>query len=263
MSNIEKAVIIHFGRVGSTILSQMLNQNSEIISAGEIYNDKVNKMSELQGKPWYEIYDNYLDFLDIYYQQSVQKIGSNNYRYYIFEYKPYTEGCEINTESIFNNFNKEKGINKFIFLYRKNYLRRLVSVMISFKTQVWHINKKQKITDQINQVYIDINQVKDGDIGIINKSLLETLESYYEYINYIKKYIDFQQGLCLSFEDDIASNPYKGYRKVCDFLNVKPLSNPEINLKRQNPSSLKEIITNFKEVEDYLKNTNFSPLLED
>jgi LPS sulfotransferase NodH len=258
---IEKVVIIHFGRVGSTVLSELLNQNSELFSAGEIYNNNVNKYIENKGKSWYEIYPNYIEFMENYYQETKLQNPTflENKKYYIFEYKPYIEGCEIEYEKVIQDFNKV-GIEKFIFLYRKNFLRRLVSSMISFETGVWHI---QELPKKINQVYINVDNIEDSYIGYDykNKSLCEAIKLYDNYVNQIEKYIHLNQGICLSFEDDIAENPCKAYQKVCNFLGIKPLDNPEIRLKRQNPYSLKEIIVNFEEVENYLKDTNFLHLL--
>jgi LPS sulfotransferase NodH len=260
-NTIEKVVIIHFGRVGSTVLSELLNQTSDLFSAGEIYNNAVNEYIEKNGKSWYEIYPNYIDFLENYYQETISQnpIFFKSKKYYIFEYKTYMERCETRLEKIFKDFNTV-GMKKFIFLYRKNCLRRLISSMISFETGVWHIRESPK---NINQVHINVDNIEDIYISndFKNKSLGESIKFYDDYVNQVKKYIQLNKGICLSFEDDIAENPCRAYQKVCDFLGVKPLDNPEISLKRQNPYSLKEIIVNFEEVEDYLKNNNFLHLL--
>jgi LPS sulfotransferase NodH len=260
---IEKVVIIHFGRVGSTVLSELLNQTPELFSAGEIYNNNVNEYIENKGKLWYEIYPNYIEFMENYYQETQLQNPTflENKKYYIFEYKPYMQGCEIEYEKVIQDFNKV-GIEKFVFLYRKNFLRRLVSSMISFETGVWHI---QELSKKIHQVYINVNNIENTYIrdDHNNKNLCEAIRLYDNYVNEIKKYIQLNKGICLSFEYDIAENPCKGYQKICDFLGVQSIDNPVISYKRQNPYSLKEIIVNFEEVKNYLKDNDFLHLVQE
>lgn len=262
-NNLEKVVIVHFGRVGSTVLSQLLNQTPELFSAGEVYNNNVSNYILQKGKPWYLIYDDYLEFLDSYYQETIEKKPSLlvKKKYYIFEYKPYMGGCTKPIEQVFKDF-KQTGIDKFIFLYRKNYLKRLVSLIISFETGIWHV---KETPEKANQVCIDIGKIKDGDIGIVNKDLIETIDYYYSYVTRIKELIKNYNGINLCFEDDIADNPYKAYQKVCEFLNVQPQPSEKlrIKIKRQNHFPLQEIITNFEEVKTYLKTTKFQLLLEE
>jgi hypothetical protein len=66
--------------------------------------------------------------------------------------------------------------------------------------------------------------------------------------------------LDLTYEDDVAADPVRAYRRICYFLGVK--NEPvEIRYGRTTPQKLTEIIENFDEVKAALAGTEFEWML--
>jgi len=68
--------------------------------------------------------------------------------------------------------------------------------------------------------------------------------------------------LRLSYEDDIAGGPERAYRRVCEFLGLQP-SEVSVLLRKTNPFSLREMVTNFEDLERALAGTEFAWMLSD
>ena len=66
--------------------------------------------------------------------------------------------------------------------------------------------------------------------------------------------------MSLVYEEDIEKSPLTAYHKVCNYLKIEE-QNPEINLKKDNIYKLNEVIENFDELENYLKNTKYEWML--
>jgi hypothetical protein len=66
--------------------------------------------------------------------------------------------------------------------------------------------------------------------------------------------------LSLTYEDDLAANPDEAYRRVCDFAGLGHYE-ATVRLGRTNPFELRDILTNFADVERVLRGTSFEWML--
>jgi hypothetical protein len=258
-----KIMIIHPGRVGSTVLSNLLGKTQGVFSAGEIYNENVNLFTEKYGKPWWEIYPNYLNFLDFLLQEAADHIKATSMEKpddtcYIFEYKLHLPGCEDRIDKVLKDMHSF-GVDKFIFLHRKNYIRRLVSVLISAQTNVWKIEKGEDFVSP--KIHIDVDGVNDYDIGISDLPLLKAIECYNEFVQKIKSEIKKYSILELTYESNIEKNPSDAHRLVCDFLDLQYCS-LEPDIVRQNTLPLRYILDNLDEVVECLVGSGYEYYLE-
>jgi LPS sulfotransferase NodH len=161
--------------------------------------------------------------------------------------------CILDNLEEYINFLRSKNYQKFITLHRSNYLRWAVSVKIGKKTGIWHSNKN---TTKATQINLNLNSfTKD-------KTLYETMQYIDNEFNRLQNILKDDEVLLLYYEKDILNNPYQAYKKVCNFLEIKP-DNPKIELKPTNPYPLKALISNYNEVKDYLTNTKYEWMLED
>lgn len=239
--------VLHIGRVGSTVLADLLNQHSKIKWDGEFY----PKQSENYLKFMYE---NSVDLLKI-------KMSQNLSEFYGFELK--SSQNQLHKETSIN-LNLDVFIEKitildfnhFILIERKNYLKQFISFMFARKTKIHHTKQKVK---KISTIKIDCESCLwfHEEKSIIKH--FEYLDSFYENT---KKILNNKKSLFLTYEDNILENPVKAYKKVCDFLKIEN-QNPEVNLKRTNPFPLKDVIENFTEVENYLRGTKYEWMLYD
>ncbi len=238
--------MIHIGRVGSTVLADLLNQHSKIHWDGEFY--PKNKIKFLKF-----IYKNPLKILKIRMHQYVVE-------FYGFEIKSlkkqlYAKQQEINMpiEKFINNI-EDLNFNHFILLERINYLKQFISFKFAKKTKIHHTKQETK---KLNTIHINVESCLWFNEKKTLTQHFEYLDNFYEKT---KKIIKNKKHLLLTYEDHILKNPTVAYRETCDFLKIENL-NPQVNLKRTNPFPLKEVIENYTEVENYLKGTKYEWML--
>ena len=237
--------MLHTGRVGSTVLADLLNQHSKIHWDGEFYIKQNEKHLKF-------IYENPMKFLNI-------KISQNTNDFYGFELKCSAKQLygqhTINID--FDTFLKEiekLNFNNFILLERKNYLKQFISFKFAKKTKILHTKQKAK---KINTLYIKPENClwfKE------KKTLIEHFKYLDNFYDNTKNIIKSKKHLLLTYEDDILHNPTVAYEKICDFLKIE-YQNPKVNLKRTNPFPLNEVIENYMEVENYLKGSKYEWML--
>jgi hypothetical protein len=236
--------MFHTGRCGSTVLGNLLNQNPEISWTGEVFanmHKRYEKYSWRKEKP--------LKILEIL-------MYSRECPYFGFETKSMKEQhlrpqwIDMNLIDYIDALCK-LGFKHFIILKRRNYLRRVMSATVGFKSGIWHQKKDE--TNKPIQINIDINNFK---IGNTSKQLLQhfhDLDQHYIELNSMLKEKDL---LNLVYEDDIQDNPMDAYNKICDFLRIEPYP-VEIRRRKTNPFKMSEVIQNLDEVKETLRNTKY------
>lgn len=244
----EKVAMFHIGRCGSTVLADMLNQHNDIFWANEIFNSFHNKTN-------YEMNHN-IDFAENLIRRGLNRNASKIFgfetRYLPLQDIPFLINADLKQ---YVDLLLDLGFKKFIILYRKNLLKRAVSFEVSKKSNNWHrkINASEPFKISFNP-----HRFPD-DTGI--NDLIESI-SFIEGINdKLKKIIGAGNFLELSYEDDIQNDPYIAYEKVCDYLQINYLS-PNIQYKKTNPFSLKEILYNYDEVTEYFENSSYEWMIK-
>lgn len=255
-------MMIHHGRVGSTVLARSL-VHPQLHIAGEIFTRNVAiKPNWREEMNLYEYFDFNVNIAEKENSKTLKNRSTLvNEKIYFFEYKP--SFCQPAPRLFLKGF-QEKGVEKFIFLYRENLIRRYVSFLISKKTGVWHQFSDKP---ELIQVRISFDACSDPEIGMIHCDLIMLLEYYYDYLlphykQCLSQYGD--QVLCLSYEKDIEQDVRVANSKVIEFLGVDKsvfVGNPKV--KRQNPFSLSEIIINYDELKNRLSDTKFNYLLDE
>ncbi|MBN2664847.1 MAG: hypothetical protein JXR68_14465, partial [Bacteroidales bacterium] len=241
-TRIGNIVMFHTGRVGSTVLADLLFQHSDVQWDGEIFIKKEYYSDEFILNP--------LFFLNLrMYQKKID--------FYGFEVTDRQIKNKIN-QSIDEFFESLENLDfkYFIHLKRKNYLKQYISVVRKRELKLCHIEDNSSISKTI---YLNI---KNDKFRNNTGNIIENFEKLDQYYDKLEKQILNKKSLFLTYEDDILPNPKIAYNKICDFLNIKN-ENPVVNLKRTNPFPLKDVIENYNEVESYLKGTKYEWMLYD
>ena len=249
--------MFHIGRSGSTVLGDLLNQSPKILWDGEVYHTYVDwggQKALRKGKN---------PSIDPIKLLQAEKIKARR-RFYGFEVKFYHLDRTNMSLSDYVQQICELGVNHFIILKRKNYLRKIVSSYIAFDKkknnlrtidESDHHSANTKAT--LHQINLNINRITiDGS----NRSLLEHLEYYQNNFQKLDTELAQQKVLRLTYEDHIAQGPINGYHQVCDFLSISrhPVT---VQYGKTNPFKLSKIVENFSEVEKTLNNTDFEWML--
>ena len=179
--------------------------------------------------------------------------------YYGFEFKPFNHRVlNIEIEDFVNKL-KIMGINHFIILDRRNRLRKIISSLIAHKfPNKWHYKTSDDV--KLNEIAVNLDKI---EIDFESKPLINYLEDYDDKFGELNQTLEIEEKILkLFYEDDIQIDPNRAYNKVCTFLGVE-MENKKIPLKPTNPFPLKSIVTNFKDLEAYLKNSPYEWMLYD
>lgn len=130
--------------------------------------------------------------------------------------------------------NKINAVN----LIRKNALHRYISLRISEQTKIWHTCDTIK---SITHVTVDIYNLL---YFIQNDKVINN--------SYDEKYGDYVYNL---YYEDLVRDPKNSIINVAQWFNelIGPFENT--NLKITNPFNMRDVITNYKDVENCLLNT--------
>jgi hypothetical protein len=228
--------IWHIGRCGSTVVGDLLDQDSRIVWGSEIletYSKKVEARN-LQHAAW--------------------KGAKRRIRYKQLTAGSKIFGCEMKVWHLRRigvepktvlNFLKQQNFDKHIILERKNYLRAEVSGHVGLAISKMHL--------------------KIGEPPISAKIHLP-MKDVYEHMRLFEHFIDEMKSLlpdsCLkiTYEDDILPDPLIAYRKIVNYIGLRPRK-VAIKYQRTNPKKLKEIVLNLEEVTKSLKGTKYEWML--
>ncbi len=250
-----KIVMFHFGRSGSSVLADMLNQHPAIHWDNEIYEYQTKLIEKKLG--YFKYGDAQCRYDPITVLRDRIKLHSDTH--YGFEVKfNHLEHCDIEIADYLAEIDR-MGIDKYITLERKNILRKIVSSLVAEKTNVWHVKDgkegpKGKITICCDALKVER---KEG-------SLLELLDHYTKHFNQLYALLEKSdiEVLKLTYEDDIEADPGVGFNKAIAFFGLSPFR-AKARLKKTNPYPLSSIVENIDEVRAYLKNTPYAWMVED
>ena len=239
----------HLGRSGSRLLADLLKQHPKIAWEDELFSPRcLNALAErrplLARKPM-----RYLKF----------RLLMAGIRCYGFETQPtQIQRLKMGLEEYTDRLEK-LGFSHFVLLERKNHLRRIVSMLVGRSTSVWHLKSGDIPT--LTRVELDTEQLLLGrGEDTKRRSLIEHLQREQESLSELKQVLGGRRLLCLTYEDDLAARPEETYRRVCDFAGLGH-HQVTVRLGKTNPYELRDILTNFSDVERVLCGTSFEWML--
>lgn len=244
--------MLHTGRCGSTVLGNMMEEHSQIFWRSEIFERFMNDTCE-SSKFKHKEHFVHKVVRDCSNQQASKIYGFET------KYLPQQHLCSTNIGMDIKSYLSclhQIGFNKFILLYRKNYLRQVISVQVGRITKQWHtITKREAPT----KVTIDL---KSFQIGCVTLPLLDLFDSYDKNFELAKQLLSEYGFILLVYEDDILPDPNIAYLKVTQYLNVDN-EFPAVNLTRSNPFKISDMVSNFSELRQLLDPTQYKWMLYD
>lgn len=249
----EPVCMLHVGRVGSTVLADMLGRHPELAACGEIYHAEWERILHenffagyrIGAAPYHPI------------RRSVLKTGKRTPIYEV-KFLP-TQHMRMMAPSLPQLIEdlQALGTRKFLILERRNSLRRAISVQAIIDSGVTHVRGADKPGRKT--VHIDVASVPIDGAYV---TLLEYCDQIAEAYQEVRRLTAGCATLSLSYEEDIMRDPGIAYHKCCDFLGVTPAEIPP-RLSRTNPDPVSESISNFDEVAAALRGTRHEWMLAD
>jgi len=135
---------------------------------------------------------------------------------------------------------------RIIHLTRKNRLKTIVSLDIAFKTNQWSLSANDKN-----------KQLIEKKILFNTSTLIDRLEQIQEYETFIRDRFKDRHTLEVVYEK-LTTEPEETFQYIGAFLGVDDIDLGKITLTKQNPESLEQLIVNYDEVYELLKNTKYA-----
>lgn len=242
--------MFHIGRCGSTVLGMMLNQNSYISWGGEVFHRFMDVEKEQNGNAEKFVAHE----IDWSSSASVSRIFGFETKYLPSQHL--AQRCIDLPLIEYIELLKTMGVVDFIVLQRRNYLRRTISAEIGRKKKIWHSKNK---AGQPEKIILNISSIATGETEDHLLDLFRCIDT--NFIK-IKNLLASDNTLFLTYEEDIMTNPQIAYEKVCAFLDI-PAEKTAVQIFRTNPYAYEEMIDNFDEVSQLLKDTEYEWMLSD
>jgi len=241
-------VMFHIGRSGSTVLADLLDQHPEIYWNGETFH-KISSCS-IARRRVEPLFDSYP------FQHLRERMRPTRSRHFGFEVKFFhLRKMKLELENFLRGI-EDLGIEYFVILERRNYLRKILSSVIGQQAGSFH--RPSHTSSGSAQVYIDVDRINIDDQV---KPLLCFLNEFHEDFLRLRELLCNRKSLYLTYEDDIYDNPKVGYNKVCGFLDLHRQHDPIIRYGKTNPHHLTDMIGNFTDVQNALSGTKFEWML--
>ena len=147
---------------------------------------------------------------------------------------------------------RDAGVRKIV-LRRENRVRTFVSQQISEATDQWEVYRETDLVSERPRVHVDVDALRDS---------IADNEAYYDDI---ERVLEAGGDPCLrvSYERLVAGGERT---RLLEFLDLPDADRAAATLRvrsvRQNPASLRDLITNFAELEDDLAGTALAADLE-
>ena len=241
--NYQKFLLLGNARVGSTLLQSYLNRHPNIYCEGEIYNTDhlkiYGKADELKQK----MNNNPLQFLNTYgYPKHAKKIQFAGFKLFYSHFK--TEKTKI----IWDYLAENKDI-KIIHIKRRNMLRNFVSLKIAAKTNEWRSFSKQSNTEN-KQITLS----KEECVQEFEKQEYTISEMNSKFKNH--KIIDV-------YYTDLTNNREETMNRIFKFLDTQKIRIEDTVLKKQNPESLDELVSNYQDLKNEFRDTKWEVFFEE
>jgi LPS sulfotransferase NodH len=138
---------------------------------------------------------------------------------------------------------------RIIHLTRENRLRTIVSLDIAYKTDHWSASANDKD-----------KQIVEKRIVLDTSKLIDRLEQIQDYETFIRDRFKDRHILEVVYER-LTTKPGEIFQYIGGYLGIDDIDLNKITLKKQNPESLEQLIVNYDEVYELLKNTKYAPHL--
>jgi len=223
-----KFIVLGFPRSGSNLLLEALNSHPNTIAEREIF-------ARLDGRS----VDQILARVFVPAPRRIKAIG-----FKIF----YRHPADDASGTVWEQLRAMPDLH-IIHIKRRNLLRQLTSVKIAWTTGVYYETKRPAIPLSERRT-----QFTEDDLARSFR-MIRAFEAKFTDL------FDSHPVLELNYED-LISEPQSHFRRVTDFLDLEPALF-RITLKKQNPEGLRQLISNYAELKEHFKDTEWAAFFDE
>jgi LPS sulfotransferase NodH len=232
----KRFVILTTQRTGSTFLKNYLNSHPDILCYGELFN-KPKYCVKVQPEQFYK--RNYFNFFAKYKAAPYLNNILNGNKAVGFKLM-YNQANEL---SLTPKKISEMGI-QIIHLTRQNYLKIFISRQMKMLTGVAH---SKKITNEFFKIKLNCKQ------------MLKSIKQIHNDVEFYNKQIN-NRSFKITYEQ-LFNDTYGESKKILDYIEIAPNKQMRCELKKITSDNLSDIIENYDEVTEHLKNTPYEKFL--
>lgn len=244
-----RAVLLHAGRCGSTLLGQMLGMHPDVHWAGETLNRY--RPHRCRARPAG------FDAFRALARAAAAARAPVHLESVKINYTHLDEvaGCDV--RGLIDRLARI-GFEPFVLLERRNYLRAVVSAAIGQRTGRWHRAPHEPPVSV--PVAVDVAKPLAGDANAFSlMALLDEMDRNYRAARVALARCG-RDWLHLRYEDDVAPDPGAACRRVAGALGLGAFA-PAAPMAPTNPAPLAALITNLPEVAEYLEGSPYAGML--
>ncbi len=240
--------IFHIGRCGSTVTTDLLAQHPDVYWDGETYIRVITHVKQL-GKQRSEV-----EFDPVgYVGRRINRSGS---RWFGFDLKfSHVSAFACPLDDYVDGLHAI-GVDRLVVLRRENYLRVAVSALNGGRRGSFH-NRGQQAAE-LPPLHINPDDVW---IDMSGGALIEHFRRWDRAYAEMDEITNGRTVLHLTYEDDIEDDPTVAYRKVVEFLELRP-HEVSVRLERSNPAPLERLVANLHEIADHLDGSPYASFVD-
>lgn len=250
------SVMLHTGRVGSTVVARMLEQHPDLRWDGEVFESRLpSKKRALKRRSRWLRREILPPLLDL--RSRLGRATREGFHYgfeskHHFDQHGFTHGLPVG--ALVEELSR-MGFEHFIEVRRENYLRQVISVIRMRQGARAHA----RVGEQVELSALVVNP-QAVPLGRAHLPLRERFAQFDTLHEETIKVLEGRRYLSLTYERDIERDPTNAYNRICEFIGLRPVTT-QVTLRRTNDAPLRSLIANFDEVADELAGTQYEWML--
>jgi hypothetical protein len=246
-------VIYHLGRMGSTVLADMLDHLPNVISDSEIYTDYQEKENLSRRFP------DALEYTRAKVKSHFRLLRAGGV--YLFECK-FADSVDMRHFPFgidgYVDLVRSLGMRHAIVLRRRNILRRFVSSKLARESGSYQRRRGEKAA--LPRIRLNVHGIGFGPRSYPLLDAIRLVEDEYGCLERALARHGIE-WLDLTYEDDIEGNPAVAFNKACHYLQLQAIDVAP-RYERINSRPVQEIVANFDQVAGILRGTPHEWMLE-
>jgi hypothetical protein len=240
-------VTFHVTRCGSRVLGDMLGQHPDVLWDAEIYApERMRLLPRALAWALTRLPERNLDL-------RMLRAGRRRYGHEVIQ--RHLDAMGVSPAEYLKRMDA-RGFDHVVWIQRDNLLRVVVSQHLAQARGRWHQRSGDAALDRI-ELPVERCLFRGRELP-----LLRQLEDEAARQRQVDAALEGRRFLHLTYERDLETDPRVGYRRVCEFVGLRPHP-ARVQFRKTNPFSLRELLTNYDAVAEALAGSPFERMVDD
>ena len=265
MSSQQCFFILHEGRCGSTVLADMISQHPKIVHYSEILTPNTWISEAFERSGWQKQRDARairLPDLCAFVRELPEHSKTSSFAGLEIKFNQLSfHDLDCDLKDLVQTLNIGLGAPHFVFLTRRNALRRHVSTLRCLLHNVTHNTEQTRRAPDKVTIAGDTMCDFSYDFDLLHPSLTSLLEFSDLHRCRVREYALNHGHLYLEYED-FEHEPLYGAERIFDHLGIPPIK-PKSRWTKPGDFPLADLVSNYSDVSRELSGTRWEFMLDD